>query len=151
MHRRALLAGGFLLAAGGWAGSGRAEPEPADLAALEPLYAVSAAPSGLTIRVASNGCTAKADFAFYVQRKPGGVSVAFGRKRVDICKPAKVWRGWVDLAFSDAELGLGAGEAVSVLNPIVAAPAMRASTRAQAGAARHDVGIWASKPVRHAE
>jgi len=129
MQRRALLLGVVTLAAGGWAGGPRAEPEPPDLAALEPLYAVFAAPQGLTIRVASQGCTAKADFAFYVDRKPGGgAAIAFGRKSLDICKTAKAG-GHADLVFSYAELGLSADAPLAVLNPIAAEPAAAVAVR----------------------
>ena len=122
MNRRRLLFGGLALAASGWAGLPRAEPGPPDLAALEPLYAVSAAAQGLTIRVASKGCTAKADFAFYVDRKPGGAAaVAFGRKSLDICKPAKPGEH-ADLVFSYAELGLSADTPLAVLNSIAPQP-----------------------------
>lgn len=121
MDRRALLLGAAATTACGWAGAW-AQSEPPDLAALEPLYAVFAAAHGLTIRVASKGCAAKADFAFYVDRKPGGATaIAFGRKRLDICKTAKAG-GHADLVFSYAELGLSADTPVAVLNPIVAAP-----------------------------
>jgi len=123
MHRRALLMGAVVLTAGGWAGLPRAEPEPPDLAALEPLYAVSATPQGLTIRVASKGCTAKADFAFYIDKKPGGdAAIAFGRKSLDICKTGKPG-DHADLVFSYAELGVGADTPVAVLNPITQQPA----------------------------
>jgi hypothetical protein len=127
MHRRALLVGGGLLGgllAAAWTGWPRAaEPQPADLAALEPLYAVSAAPGGVTIRVASRGCTAKADFAFYVDRRPGGAAaLAFGRKRLDICKPGKAAGGFADLMFSYAELGVSADTPLFVLNPIAPRP-----------------------------
>ena len=123
LHRRALLLGAVVLAAGGWADGPRAEPEPPDLAALEPFYAVSATPQGLTIRVASKGCTAKADFAFYVDRKPGGAAaVAFGRRSLDVCKTAKPG-GHADLVFTYAELGLSADTPVAILNPIAPQPA----------------------------
>ena len=122
MHRRAVLAGGLILAAS-WAGWPRAEAmaQPG-LEILEPVYAVIAAPGGLTIRVASRGCTTKPDFTFYVSRKPEGVSVAFGRRSAEACKPAKA-PGHVDLTFSYAELGVSADTPLSVLNPVVAAPA----------------------------
>jgi hypothetical protein len=122
MHRRALLACGLILAAAGWTSWPHAEAmaQPG-LEILEPVYAVIATPAGLMIRVASRGCTTKPDFTFYVSRKPEGVSVAFGRRSAETCKPTKA-PGHVDLTFSYAELGVGADTPLSVLNPIVAAP-----------------------------
>jgi len=129
LQRRALLLGAIALAADGWADLPRAEPQPPDLAALEPLYAVSAAPQGLTIRVASKGCTAKADFAFYVDRKPGGAAaIAFGRNSLDICKAAKPG-GHVDLVFSYAELGLSADTPLAILNSLAPQPATPGTVR----------------------
>ncbi len=59
---------------------------PAPLAELEPLYAAVASRDALIIRVASNGCAAKPDFTFYVERRGGAVTIAFARKRVDMCR-----------------------------------------------------------------
>jgi hypothetical protein len=86
------------------------------LGELEPLYAVQTDREGLTIRVESTGCVARPDFAFYVERRGGAVSVAFGRKHVETCKP--VVPGQADLAFSWDELGLAARTPVFVLNPM---------------------------------
>ena len=137
MNRRGLLLGALVLAAGGWAGGPRAETtSQPGLEILEPIYAVIASPRGLTIRVASKGCTGKADFAFYLDRKPGGAAaVAFGRRRVEMCKPAKT-SGHADLVFSYAELGVNAGEPLSVLNPIVALPAAPVAGRSKRRAKR---------------
>jgi hypothetical protein len=77
MHRRAVLAGGLMAAV--WSPAPRAQPAD-DLSPLEPVYAVSAGKTGLTIRVASKGCAAKADFAIYLDRKSDAVSLALGRK-----------------------------------------------------------------------
>lgn len=85
---------------------------------LEPVYAVTAGKDGLTIRVASNGCTRKEDFAFYVERKGGEASVAFGRRRVDVCRSFAP--GHADLIFSYGELGLEPSQPVFILNPYVA-------------------------------
>jgi hypothetical protein len=88
------------------------------LAELEPLYAARAGRDALTIRVSSNGCTTKDDFAFYVERKGEAVTLAFGRKRLDTCKSFAM--GHEDLTFSWAELGLGSRVPVFLLNPLVA-------------------------------
>jgi len=65
--------------------------------------------------VASGGCTARPDFAFYVDRRVGGVGVAFARKHVDVCKTA---RGQAAVAFTWAELGLAPRTPVFLLNPM---------------------------------
>jgi len=107
------------LALGGCATVGVAPAgPPAPLAELEPLYSAVAGRDGLTIQVNSNGCTAKADFAFYLQRRAGTAAIAFARKRVDTCKSFA--QGRTDIAFSWAELGLEPRSPVFVLNPLAA-------------------------------
>ena len=91
---------------------------PAPLAELEPLYSAVATREGVTIQVASSGCTGKADFVFYVQRTGGTAGVAFARKHVDSCRSFA--RGRTDVAFTWAELGLEPRSAVFVLNPLTA-------------------------------
>jgi hypothetical protein len=90
-------------------------PAGAGFAELEPIYLARAGREALTIRVGSNGCTGKADFAFYVQRQGGAVQLAFGRKRFDACKAP----GQVELTFTWAELGLSPRTPVFLLNPLV--------------------------------
>jgi len=68
--------------------------------------------------VASNGCTAKADFAFYVERRAEAVTLAFGRKRIDTCKSFAM--GKAELTFTWAELGVPPRTPVFLLNPLVA-------------------------------
>jgi hypothetical protein len=107
------------LALGGCASVGVAPAgPPAPLAELEPLYSAIAGREGVTIQVNSNGCTARGDFAFYVQRRAGTASVAFARKRLDTCKTFA--RGRADVAFSWTELGLDPRSPVFVLNPLTA-------------------------------
>lgn len=92
------------------AGAGETWPE------LEPLLAASLGDEALTIRVASRGCAAKADFVFRVDRQAGRVVIAFARRRLETCKgPA----GGAELAFSYDELGLRRGERVVIANPIL--------------------------------
>jgi len=93
-------------------------PAPAPLQELEPLYAAVAGRDGLTIQVASNGCTAKADFAFYLERSGEAVTLSFARKRVDTCKSFAM--GKVELAFAWAELGVAPRTPVFLLNPLIA-------------------------------
>jgi hypothetical protein len=110
----------FLLAALSLAGCATIPPQvaPADVALqeLEPLYAAVAGREALAIRVASGGCTAKADFTFYVERRRGAATLAFARRRLDTCRA--VAAGRVDLAFPWAELGLRPAEPVFLLNPL---------------------------------
>ena len=93
-------------------------PAETALAELEPLYAADAGRDAITIRVSSSGCTAKADFAFYVERKGDAVTLAFGRKRIDTCKSFAM--GQAVLAFTWAELGLSPRTPVFLLNPLTA-------------------------------
>lgn len=88
------------------------------LGELEPLFAARAGRDALTIRVSSNGCTRKEDFAFYVERRGEAATLAFGRKRLDTCKSFAP--GHEDLAFSWAELGLAPRSPLFLLNPLVA-------------------------------
>ena len=90
------------------------------LAELEPVYAVRTEPQGLAIRVASNGCTTKDDFAFSLEQRGGVATLAFGRRRLDICKTAPA--GEAELAFGWRELGLAPGPPVVLLNPLVRGP-----------------------------
>jgi hypothetical protein len=114
----------FLLAAlalGGCA-TGAAPPTAAPtagaLAELEPLYAAQAGRQALTIKVSSNGCTAKADFAFYVERRGETVTLAFARKGVDPCRAFAM--GQTELSFTWEELGLAPRTPVFLLNPLTA-------------------------------
>ena len=93
-------------------------PPGSALQELEPLYVARAGRDALTIRVSSNGCTAKADFAFYVEPRGEAVTLAFGRKRIDTCNSFA--RGHTDLTFTWAELGLSPRTPVFLLNPLVA-------------------------------
>jgi hypothetical protein len=118
MNRRLFLLAAMALAGCATAGPPRVSPAPAPLAELEPLYAADAGRDAITIRVSSNGCTAKADFAFFVERRGDAVAVAFGRRRVDTCKSFAM--GHTDLTFSWAELGVAPRTPVFLLNPLMA-------------------------------
>lgn len=93
-------------------------PAGSALGELEPLYSAVAGRDALTIRVSSNGCTAKADFAFYLERKGEAVTLAFGRKRLDPCKSFAM--GHADLSFPWTELGVAPRTPVFLLNPLIA-------------------------------
>jgi hypothetical protein len=84
---------------------------------LEPLYAAEAGRGALTIRVSSNGCTQKADFAHFVERKGAGVALAFGRRRLDPCRSFAM--GQASLVFTYEELGVEPGAAIFLLNPMI--------------------------------
>jgi hypothetical protein len=124
MNRRGLLLGFGALTLAGCAtreAPGPVAAAPAVLppgpgpAELEPIHAVNASRSALTVRVASNGCTTKADFAFFVERKNGATTVAFARRRLDNCRTIQA--GHADLEFTLAELGIAPDTPVYVLNP----------------------------------
>ena len=70
--RFAILAGLTLLS-----GCATTAPTVSALGELEPLYWAKAGHDDITIRVSSNGCTQKADFAFFVDRKDGEITLAF--------------------------------------------------------------------------
>ncbi|WP_165188862.1 hypothetical protein [Caulobacter soli] len=116
--RRRLLAAGLFLALGGCAGRGGvtlvARPGQ-DATELEALSAVEADASGLTLRVASTGCTKRDDFTFYVDRSGPQPAVAFARKRLDLCRRAPTT---TTLRFSYQELGVSGQGRLAVLNPV---------------------------------
>ena len=117
MDRRLFLTA--LLALGGCASLPAPKPLPSPpYAELEPVFGASAGREGLTLRVASNGCTAKPDFTFYVERRGQAVQIAFARRRIDTCKSFA--QGKTELTFSWAELGLDAAAPVFLLNPLIA-------------------------------
>ena len=93
-------------------------PAPQAFGELEPLYAAQAGRDALTIRVGSNGCTAKTDFAFYVERRGGEATLAFARKHIDPCKSFA--QGKTELVFTWEELGLLPRAPVFLLNPMTA-------------------------------
>lgn len=108
----------------------RAEPTAADLTPLEGLYAASATAQGLVIRAAASGCTSKADFAFFIERRENGAAgIAFARKPDAPCRLALGAAGHVDLRFSYAELGVSPDAPLFLLNPIASPPAAHARAR----------------------
>jgi hypothetical protein len=117
MDRRVLLFTALALAGCATAPARPLPPGP-PFPELEALYSADAGRDGVTIRVSSNGCTAKADFAFHVERRGPAVTLAFARKRLDACKSFAMGR--TELSFSWAELGLEPRTQVFLLNPLVA-------------------------------
>jgi hypothetical protein len=118
MNRRLFVLAALALTGCATAGPPKVSPAAAAMGELEALYAADAGREALTIRVSSNGCTQKADFAFFVERRGDAVTVAFGRKRIDTCQSFAM--GHADLTFTWAELGLGPRTPVFLLNPLTA-------------------------------
>ena len=131
MNRRLFVLAALALSGCATAGppAGRPAPAPTEsprppppaqtvLGELEPLYEARAGRDAITIRVASNGCTSRGDFAFFIERRTDGVTLAFGRKRVDTCRSFAM--GHADLVFTWAELGLTPRTPVFLLNPLTA-------------------------------
>jgi hypothetical protein len=119
MHRRFLLVASLVLLSG--CASSRAPvlaPAGTPLAELEPLFAAQAGREALTITVASNGCTRKEDFAFFVERHGEAVRLAFGRRQLDRCQSFAP--GKVELTFTYAELGVERRSPLFLLNPLIA-------------------------------
>ena len=117
MNRRVLLVAGALLLSG-CVTARVAAPVGAGFDLLEPLYSATAGRDALTIRVASNGCTKKEDFAVYVEKTPAGPRVAFGRKTLDRCR--SLAQGQIELTFTWSDLGLDGRTPVFLANPLVA-------------------------------
>jgi hypothetical protein len=115
MNRRLFVLAALALAGCASAGAPSAPPLPGE---LEPVYSARAGRDALTVEVASNGCTAKADFAFFVERRGDAVTVAFGRKRLDTCKSFAVGR--TALSFTWADLGIAPRTPVLLFNPLTA-------------------------------
>lgn len=119
MNRRLFLIAGALLLSGCATRLVSSAPD-AGMVELEPLQAVRVVREGLTIRVASKGCTGKDTIAWFVEKSGGRYALAFGRRRVDSCAQPPTT---VDLTFSYEELGLPRGAQVAVVNPVAAGPA----------------------------
>ncbi|MBI1199882.1 MAG: hypothetical protein GC203_18645 [Phenylobacterium sp.] len=118
MDRRVFLTAALALAGCATAPPQILAPAGAGLPELEPLYGAQAGRDGITISVASNGCTEKADFAFYLERRGQALTLAFGRKRVDTCRSFAMGR--TDLSFTWDELNLPPRAPVFLLNPLLA-------------------------------
>ncbi|MET3528244.1 hypothetical protein [Phenylobacterium koreense] len=119
MNRRLLLIAGLGLLAGCATVPGpTARSAPAPHPELEHLYAARAGKDALVIEVASNGCTKKEDFAFYLERRLQAATLSLARKRLDACRSFAM--GKAELTFTWAELGIERPEAVFLLNPLIA-------------------------------
>lgn len=118
MNRRLLILAGLGLLAGCAARPSALTPAEAAHPELESVYSVVAGREALTIQVASNGCTQKDDFTFYVERKGPASTISFARKRLDQCQSFAM--GKTELRFTWAELGLESSAPVFLLNPLAA-------------------------------
>ncbi len=118
MNRRVVLLAGLGLLSGCATAPAVVAPSAATHPELEALYAAVAGREALAIQVASNGCTRKDDFVFYVDRKGMAPTVSFARKRLDQCRSFAM--GKTELRFTWAELGLEPRATVFLLNPVTA-------------------------------
>lgn len=118
MNRRLVLIAGLSLLTGCAASGARLAAGASPHAELEALYAARAERNALVISVASNGCTRREDFAFYLERRAQAATLSFARKRLDECRSFAM--GKAELTFTWAELGLEGREPVFLLNPLVA-------------------------------
>lgn len=85
-------------------------------APLETLRAVRFEPGALVVQADSNGCTSEASFAVHIADAEGPAQVSLTREKPDNCR-ALLQEG-VELRWTYAELGLTAGEAAIVQNPV---------------------------------
>jgi hypothetical protein len=118
LDRRRLLSAGLLLALGGCAtrdGVTLVVRPGQETGELEALKGARTAATGLVLKVLSQGCTTKADFTFYAGRDGRDQTIAFARKRLDVCKAAP---NVVEVSFSYDELGLAGARTVRLLNPV---------------------------------
>ena len=84
--------------------------------ALEPLSRINFDGQKMTVVVGSNGCTQTSSFEVHIQdTTPTEISLV--RSTPDLCR-AIVAEG-VSLSWTYEELGLKAGQAVKILNPLV--------------------------------
>lgn len=114
LSRRGFVLAGAAVALSGCATAPRLKAGET-LPELEPLLAASADGWGLTITVASRGCTRREDFVFRVESRGHELAVAFARRRLDVCRVPGA--APVALRFDYAELGVKPGQDVIILNP----------------------------------
>jgi hypothetical protein len=88
---------------------------------LEPLYGLRSTRKGLEMSVHVDGCTPVEDYVPYIDRLSRPATLSVARRRLRAC-PAGAGLGYRTLIFSWAQLGLGRGEPLLVLNPLRVAP-----------------------------
>ena len=90
-----------------------------DIPPIESVYGVSVGKAGVTVRMASNGCTRKSDLTTAVSTAPPRPLVLIARKHPDACKGPP---GAVEMVWSFEELSVKPGQAFSLANPLTAEP-----------------------------
>jgi hypothetical protein len=101
--------------------------------AIEPVYGVTTSKAGVTVRLASNGCTKKGDLTVAVANRPPRPLILVTRKRPDTCQSFAA--GHADIAWTWAEVQLQPGQPFSLGNPLTADPSPGADGFAASGAA----------------
>lgn len=114
LSRRGLLWTGLALTAAGCVTRPSLVASDQGWPELEPVD-VTAGRDGLTLLMASQGCTGRSDVTFYLDRTQKTAVLAFARRRLETCRFGKA--GVIDLEFSYNELGLRRGERFKVANP----------------------------------
>lgn len=112
--RRSLLVSGLALTAAGCATRPGLVPSDQTWPELEAVD-VTAGREGVIVRLASRGCTAKADIVFRLDRSRGRAVLAFARRRLETCRFGEA--GVTELVFSYQELGLRHRERFTMANP----------------------------------
>ena len=88
--------------------------------AIEPIYGVIVGKTGVTVRLASNGCTKKSDLTMAVGKNPPRPLLLIARKHPDTCQSFAA--GHAEVVYSFEELGLEPGQPFSLANPLTADP-----------------------------
>ena len=101
-----------------------ADPAPAGVPQLMPVYGVSANGQGVTVQLAASGCNAtKADFTVAISKAADRPTILIARRsRASSLVLCKGQPSTVDVTWSYADLGLSSGQPFSLANPLVMAP-----------------------------
>ena len=106
-----------------------ATPALAQIPGIEPVYGVSVRSTGVTVRLASNGCTHKGDLTVGVSKGGPRPILLIARRRPDVCKNP----GQTEITYGWDELGLKSGQPFSFANPLIAEPGPTAGPAPAAG------------------
>ena len=101
----------------------------AEIPIIEPVYGVSARGAGVTVRLASNGCTHKSDLTVGISKGGPRPILLIARRRPDVCKNP----GQTEITYGWDELGLKSGQPFSFANPLIAEPGPTAGPAPSAG------------------
>jgi hypothetical protein len=117
MNRRFFLLGGLAaLSACATAPIQVPRPPDAELGELEAVYGVTPTWRGLTLLVATHGCTRREDLTVFSEPHGEATALAFGRRRVETCPAGP--RARLPVHFTWRELGLPPGRRFYLLNPL---------------------------------